>query len=86
MIFHRIIPFLAINKLRRLTYLRTPSGNPKLKLWLSLLIPKLFSYPLGKTNVVDLTVTTILMWCYPLILIYVKTQTEITVIFHLRSE
>ena len=75
MIFHRIIPFLAINKLRRLTYLRTPSG-----------IPKLFSYPLGKTNVVDLTVTTILMWCYPLILIYVKTRTEITVIFHLRGE
>ena len=82
LIFHLIIPFLAINKLRRsgrrnkrciirskLKFtahsLRcfsfsqkplvfgspercTPSGNPKLKLWLSLLIPKLFSYPLEK--------------------------------------
>ena len=46
LIFHLIIPFLAINKLRRSAYLCTPSGNPKLKLWLSLLIPKLFSYPL----------------------------------------
>ena len=25
---------------------RTPSGKPKLKFWLSLLIPKIFSYPL----------------------------------------
>ena len=48
LIFHLIIPFLAINKLRRSAYLCTPSGNPKLKLWLSLLIPKLFSYPLEK--------------------------------------
>ena len=28
----------------------TPSGNPKLNLWLSLLIPKLFSYPLKNTK------------------------------------
>ena len=27
-----------------------PSGNPKLKFWLSLLIPKIFSYPLGKAK------------------------------------
>ena len=50
MIFYRIIFFLAINKLRLLAYPRTPPGNQKLKLWLSLLIPKLFSYPLGQTN------------------------------------
>ena len=50
MIFQRIIPFLAINKLRLSTYLSTPSGNPKLKFWLSLLIPKIFSYPLGKAK------------------------------------
>ena len=31
-------------------YLCTPSGTPKLKLWLSLLVPKLFSYP-QKTRV-----------------------------------
>ena len=29
---------------------RTPSGNPKLEFWLSLLIPKIFSYPLGKAK------------------------------------
>ena len=52
LIFHLIIPFLAINKLRRSAYLCTPSGNPKLKLWLSLLIPKLFSYPLVKAKAV----------------------------------
>ena len=46
MIFHKIISFLAINKLRLSTYICTPSGIPKLKLWLSLLIPKLFSYSL----------------------------------------
>ena len=46
MIFHKIIFFLAINKLRLSTYICTPSGIPKLKLWLSLLIPKLFSYSL----------------------------------------
>ena len=33
------------------TYLCTTSGIPKLKLWLSLLIPKLFSYPLKKSKV-----------------------------------
>ncbi len=49
--FLRIIPFLAINKLRRSVYASTLSGIPKLKLWLSLLIPKLFSYPLKKEAV-----------------------------------
>ena len=52
LIFHIIISFLAINKLRLSTYQRTPSGNPKLKFWLSLLIPKLFSYPLRKARAV----------------------------------
>ncbi len=46
LIFHRINPFLAISKLRLSAYLGTPSGIPKLKFWLGLLIPKLFSYPL----------------------------------------
>ena len=50
MIFHRINPFLAINKLRHSAYLCTPSGIPKLKLWLGLLIPKLFSYPYRKAR------------------------------------
>ena len=44
-IFHKNKSFLAINKLRLSAYLCTPSGNPKLALWLSLSIPKLFSYP-----------------------------------------
>ena len=35
-------------KLRLSAYTHTPSGIPKLKFWLSLLIPKLFSYPLEK--------------------------------------
>ena len=83
LIFHRIIPFFAINKLRltrqkphgfcrkRSNLVKTidfrhrrksenttriatstPSGNPKLKFWLSLLIPKLFFYPLGKAKAV----------------------------------
>ena len=46
--FQKNIPFLAISKLRLSTYLCTPSGNPKQKFWLSLPIPKLFSYPLEK--------------------------------------
>ncbi len=41
----KVISFITINKPRRSAYPRTPSGNPKLKLWLGLLIPKLFSYP-----------------------------------------
>ena len=45
-IFRKIKSFLAINKLRLSAYLCTPSGTPKLKLWLSLRVPKLFSYPL----------------------------------------
>ena len=52
MIFHKFISFLVINKLSRSAYPCTPSGNPKLKLWLSLLIPKLFSYPLQKAKAV----------------------------------
>ena len=52
LIFHKIVPFLAINKLRRSAYTHTPSGIPKLKFWLSLLIPKLFSYPLEKAKAV----------------------------------
>ena len=52
LIFHRIVPFLAINKLRLSAYTHTPSGIPKLKFWLSLLIPKLFSYPLEKVKAV----------------------------------
>ncbi len=44
------VPFLAINKLRLSAYAHTPSGIPKLKFWLSLLIPKLFSYPLKKVK------------------------------------
>ena len=39
------------NKLRLSPYPRTASGNPKLKLWLSLSVPEPFSYPL-KTKVV----------------------------------
>ena len=46
--FSKNIPFLAISKLRLSTYTCTPSGTPKLKFWLSLPIPKLFSYPLEK--------------------------------------
>ena len=41
-----IFLFLAINKPHRPAYPCTTSGNPKPKLWLGLLIPKLFSYPL----------------------------------------
>lgn len=52
LIFHRINPFLAISKLRLSAYLCTPSGVPKLKFWLGLLIPKFFSYPLGKAKAV----------------------------------
>ena len=44
--FQKNTPFLAISKLRLSTYLCTPSGIPKLKFWLSLPVPKLFSYPL----------------------------------------
>ena len=50
LIFQKNIPFLAIGKLSLSTYLCTPSGNPKLKFWLSLPIPKLFSYPLEKNE------------------------------------
>ena len=46
--FSKNILFLAISKLRLSTYTCTPSGTPKLKFWLSLPIPKLFSYPLEK--------------------------------------
>ena len=38
----------AMNKLRLSAYLCTPSGTPKLSLWLSLMIPNLFPYPLPK--------------------------------------
>ena len=48
LIFQKNILFLAISKLRLSTYQCTPSGNPKLKFWLSLPIPKLFPYPLEK--------------------------------------
>ena len=48
--FSKNIPFLAISKLRLSTYQCTPSGNPKLKFRLSLPIPKLFSYPIEKTD------------------------------------
>ena len=48
LIFQKNIPFLAIGKLRLSTYSCTPSGIPKLKFWLCLPIPKLFSYPLEK--------------------------------------
>ena len=54
LLFGGFRPFCTIflmstnNKLRRSAYLCTPSGKPKLKLWLSLLIPKLFSYPYKK--------------------------------------
>jgi hypothetical protein len=50
LIFQKNIPFLAISKLRLSTYPCTPSGNPKQKFWLSLPIPKLFSYPLEKMD------------------------------------
>ena len=46
--FSEIIIFLAITKLRLSAYLCTPSGTPKLSLWLSLMIPNLFPYPLPK--------------------------------------
>jgi len=51
--FSKNVLFLAISKLRLSTYTCTPSGTPKLKFWLSLPIPKLFSYPpLKKKKVV----------------------------------
>ena len=45
MIFQENKLFLLSSKLRLSAYTHTPSGNPKLALWLSLSIPKLFSYP-----------------------------------------
>ena len=50
LIFQKNILFLAISKLRLSTYQCTPSGNPKLKFWLSLPIPKLFPYPLNNVG------------------------------------
>ena len=41
----------ATNKLRLSAYPRTPSGNPKLTLWLSLSVLKNFSYPLKEEAV-----------------------------------
>ena len=48
--FSKNVLFLAISKLRLSTYTCTPSGNPKLKFWLSLPIPKLFPYPLNNVG------------------------------------
>ena len=57
LIFQKNILFLAISKLRLSTYQCTPSGNPKLKFWLSLPIPKLFPYPLNNVGMLKNSVT-----------------------------
>ena len=49
---HELVNEGLHNKLRRSLCVSTASGNPKQKFWLSLLIPKLFPYPLGKAKAV----------------------------------
>ena len=48
LIFHRIVPFLAISKLRLSTYLCTPSGIPKLRFGSVCWFQSFFPIPLKK--------------------------------------